>query len=391
MQRLPFAVAATLLLTLPQRPARADDDTRCPKDWPVTTYARVKPSVVRVETGGEFGGGFFFPDACHVATALHVVAAGGTVRTRLADGRVLPATVMGVDKEHDLALLAVACVQDAVPLRAASPPQVGAPVMALGFPFAAPRDPDDELFGLFDWSLSTGVVSARNDRYVQTDTALNPGNSGGPLLDCRGDVVGIADAGRAAGVAFAVTVEPLVALAQQALAQPRSYSGTVTFDLGLGLQFDWRGPDAYQGFSLAGGLWIHDMWRVLVTVGYLPFGGPKSAGDLLPQSSVMTSAYRFVADAAFGPAIRLFPFSKWTMHLLVEAGGGYARDQVSFTQLGIASGAVTTNATSAWTARWEPLARIGLLAEPLELAYCFRFDVQDLASSTSELDVRFWF
>jgi hypothetical protein len=64
---------------------------------------------------------------------------------------------------------------------------------------------------------------------------------------------------------------------------------------------------------------------------------------------------------------------------------------VSFTQLGIANGAVTTNATSAWTGRWEPLARIGLLSGTLELAYCFRFDVQDVAASTSELDVRFWF
>ena len=125
----------------------------------------------------------------YLATALHVVERALEIAVRLPDGRHLPATLVGKDPASDLALLKVDA--DLPPLRYAPEPALGDPVCAVG-----------NQFGL-DLSVSCGVVSALHragtgfnpiEDFVQTDAAVNPGASGGALVNGEGRLVGLLSA-----------------------------------------------------------------------------------------------------------------------------------------------------------------------------------------------------
>lgn len=125
----------------------------------------------------------------YLATALHVVETAERIDVRLADGRYLPAALLAVDAMTDVALLKIET--DLPPLSPAPPPRLGQPVCALG-----------NVYGL-GLAQSCGVVSATyrsNARFnpiedfVQTDAAINPGSSGGALLDSEGRLVGLVSA-----------------------------------------------------------------------------------------------------------------------------------------------------------------------------------------------------
>lgn len=125
----------------------------------------------------------------YVATALHVIERATKVDVRLASGRILPARIVGGDPATDIALLQV---EAALPLLPEAPPQSrGAQVCALS-----------NAFGL-DLSVTCGVVSALHrsgtgfnaiEDFVQTDAAVNPGSSGGALVDLDGRLVGMLSA-----------------------------------------------------------------------------------------------------------------------------------------------------------------------------------------------------
>src|SRR5215472_2616371 len=146
----------------------------CDPDWVVEVYRRVKPSIVRIERpDGALGTGFFFSDAQHVATALHVVDLGRGVFVHLADGRAVQASVVAVDTDHDLAILVLeGGAVDVTPLAPAPAPEVGSPTLAVGNPFGTAASRGKELEGLLNWSATVGIVSARSDTYVQTDAAV---------------------------------------------------------------------------------------------------------------------------------------------------------------------------------------------------------------------------
>ena len=160
------------------------------------------------------GSGFIWDAAGHVVTNLHVVAGAAAATVRLSDGKDYPATLVGLSKTHDMAVL-----QIQIPTKSAAPIpigtshdlQVGQKVYAIGNPFG------------LDWTLTTGIVSALDrsltgengvliQHLIQTDAAINPGNSGGPLLDSAGRLIGMNTAiyspsGASAGVGFAVPVD----------------------------------------------------------------------------------------------------------------------------------------------------------------------------------------
>jgi putative serine protease PepD len=208
-------------------PASAPTSASSSTGWASTIYAASAPGVVAItaagitsssgESGVATGTGQVIGTQGDILTASHVIAGATSITVKLQNGTARKATVLGVDRSTDVAVLHVDPARLAlhpVTLGSAQSLIVGAPVAVIGDPFGYNR------------SLSTGVVSALDRTIptpngfalahaIQTDAAINPGNSGGPLLNARGEVVGLVDqiatAGSGAqsdtGVGFAIPIE----------------------------------------------------------------------------------------------------------------------------------------------------------------------------------------
>jgi S1-C subfamily serine protease len=168
--------------------------------------ARAAPSVVGLAHGRGQGSGMVLAADGYILTNSHVARSPGRLRVRLSDGATLPGELVGADDHTDLAVVRVqARLPEPLVLAEAAPLKVGQLVVAIGNPLG------------FERSVSLGVVSAlfRSlptnaggllEGLVQTDAAVNPGNSGGPLVDAQGRVVGITTAmiAYASGIGFAI-------------------------------------------------------------------------------------------------------------------------------------------------------------------------------------------
>ncbi len=156
------------------------------------------------------GSGFIWDSSGLIVTNAHVIEGASTITVNLNDGRKLPASVIGVDPESDLAVLSVdASGLPAAPIGTSGDLLIGEPVIAIGNPFG------------LSGSVTTGVVSAlgrsvpsrdQNRTYtdfIQTDASINPGNSGGPLVSIEGRVIGINVAiyAEGQGIGFAIPVD----------------------------------------------------------------------------------------------------------------------------------------------------------------------------------------
>jgi S1-C subfamily serine protease len=196
--------------------ARLPDDS----DYPVATFASctvedrelpahfetIAAGTVIVKSGGGSGSGFVLSTDGLVMTAAHVVT-GGKPEVRTRDGRVLAARVVRLSKKHDVALLSLGPSATPPPCLAFDPAvqTPGSDVFAIG-------SPGGELLG---FSLSRGIVSGLRSiegvELIQTDASLSPGNSGGPLVDRQGRVVGVVSRKIAAhaveGLGFAVPIQ----------------------------------------------------------------------------------------------------------------------------------------------------------------------------------------
>lgn len=178
-------------------------------------YREDSSGVVRIETvscdGQGVGTGFLLSPTL-VATVNHVVDQSSAI-SLVVDGQRTSGTVIGTDAKRDLAL-----VQAEKPLRghvftlSSRPPEVGSQVAAIGFPIGDPITMTQG--GISGLNRTISIDQTDRTGLIETDAAVNPGNSGGPLLTTSGDVVGLVDAlnTKANGIAYAVpasTARPL--------------------------------------------------------------------------------------------------------------------------------------------------------------------------------------
>jgi S1-C subfamily serine protease len=147
----------------------------------------------RSDSGSGLGSGFIFASDGQILTNAHVVAQARRIRVILADGRGFDAGLVGADPEVDVAVVRIGAEHLPVAEMGRTPLKVGQFVIAVGNPYG------------LNWTVTAGVVSAlkrdldvpgmrKLTNLIQTDTSINPGNSGSPLVDSRGRVVGITTA-----------------------------------------------------------------------------------------------------------------------------------------------------------------------------------------------------
>src|SRR6476659_4163896 len=215
-----------------QQPALEDDE-----DMPEFFRRFFGPGMPMPQTprgrgeGVSFGTGFLISGDGYVLTNHHVVDGASEVTVRLSDRREFKAKVVGSDEQSDVALLKIAAT--GLPsLRMGDSRQLrpGQWVVAIGSPFG------------LDHSVTAGIVSAvgranpyANQQYVpfiQTDVAINRGNSGGPLLNTRGEVVGInsqifSNSGGYMGVSFAIPIDVAMSAVKQLKATGRVSRGQI--------------------------------------------------------------------------------------------------------------------------------------------------------------------
>src|SRR3954451_14238967 len=181
-------------------------DPKADVDW-VKVADDVGPSVVSIsvqgQTGGDEGSGEIIDDAGHVLTNNHVVAAaadGGRIQVALSDARVFDARLVGADPVTDLAVVQM----EAAPKNLAVLPfgdsetlRVGQQVMALGNPLGLSHTVTLGIVSALDLPVTTQSESPAQQgnpvvtNAIQTDAAVNPGNSGGALVDGSGRLVGV--------------------------------------------------------------------------------------------------------------------------------------------------------------------------------------------------------
>ena len=173
------------------------------------------------------GSGFIVSADGIILTNAHVVEGADQVSVKLTDKREFKATVLGVDKPTDIAVLKIDATNlPIVPLGDPAQTEVGDWVLAIGSPFG------------FENSVTAGIVSAKSRSlpdegyvpFLQTDVAINPGNSGGPLLNMKGEVIGInsqifSRSGGYQGLSFAIPINVAAQVKDQLLAHGKVTRG----------------------------------------------------------------------------------------------------------------------------------------------------------------------
>ncbi len=202
---------------------------------------RVGPAVVKIETtsprrgqsGQGQGSGVIFRSDGQILTSAHVIGGATKIKVTLADGRQFEGAVIGADRARDVAAVRIGARDLPVAELSERPLRVGQLVIAVGNPYG------------LGWTVTSGVVSALGrtlpgprevqlENLIQTDAPINPGSSGGPLVDSNGRVIGITTAvvQFAQGLGFAIPTATALNVLGKFL-RPRA-TRTQSPELGLG-------------------------------------------------------------------------------------------------------------------------------------------------------------
>jgi len=174
--------------------------------------AVVQPSVVSISAGRATGSGVVYDEEGHIITNSHVVSsAQGDIEVKFSDGTSAKASLVGMDQRGDLAVLKVDGVSNLTPIAIGDSNglSVGDTVLALGSPLGLDGSVTSGIVSALDRAISDGSSSLQG--LIQTDAAINRGNSGGALVNGRGELIGINTAiattdssGGSIGVGFAI-------------------------------------------------------------------------------------------------------------------------------------------------------------------------------------------
>ena len=201
------------------------------------------------------GSGFIIDADGSILTNNHVIEGADRISVKLADGRSLRARVIGIDPDTDVALIKVdgQAGLPVAPIGDSSNLRTGEWVCAIGNPLG------------YEHTVTVGVVSYRGrklfdpslDDYIQTDAAINFGNSGGPLINARGEVIGInaAISSRASSIGFAVPINVASAIIPQLRARGRVSRGYI----GVGLRDVDRDLERSLNLPVSRGAFVQDV------------------------------------------------------------------------------------------------------------------------------------
>jgi putative serine protease PepD len=192
-------------------------------------YKLANKGVVEITAGQGQGSGFVYDANGNIVTNAHVVDGAGSISVKFWNGKTFSARLVGTDPSTDLAVLKIdAPVSELFPLSLgdSSSLVVGDPVVAIGSPFG------------LEGTVTSGIVSALHremtspnrfaiDNSIQTDAAINHGNSGGPLLNAQGKVVGVnsqieSNSGGNEGVGFAIPSNTVRSIASQLISSGKA-------------------------------------------------------------------------------------------------------------------------------------------------------------------------
>ncbi len=254
---------------------------------PIFRYFFGDRQDARPRQASNLGSGVIVSANGYILTNHHVVEAADEIQVALADGRTLPARVVGADPETDLAVLKIdADNLPAITFAQADSIKVGDWVLAIGNPFGVGQ------------TVTAGIVSALGrthlgintfENFIQTDAAINPGNSGGALVDSSGNLVGVNSAiysrtGGSQGIGFAIPVS----IARQVMEQIIK-SGSVTRGW-VGVEVQDLTPELAESFNLknAEGALIAGVLK----------GGPANTGGVRPGDILLAVNGKAVSNSA---------------------------------------------------------------------------------------------
>ncbi|MGV3655348.1 MAG: S1C family serine protease, partial [Noviherbaspirillum sp.] len=269
------------------RTVRGDEEGEMPEGDPFFDFFRrftPAPEQPEFEARGT-GSGFIISQDGYVLTNWHVVADSDEVTVRLTNRREYPAKVIGADPPTDVALVKIdAADLPFVKIGNSDRLEVGEWVAAIGSPFG------------FDNTVTAGIISAKGRSlpqevyvpFIQTDAALNPGNSGGPLFNMSGEVIGInsmiySQTGGYMGVSFAIPINIAMDIVQQLRTNGKVTRGR------LGVQAQELTPELAAGFGLTN--------SDGAVVAMVEKGGPADRAGIRPGDVILGFAGKPVESA----------------------------------------------------------------------------------------------